>query len=317
MILKSLTSWWLQPMPAQRLAGVRIACGFYALWYLLPRRDMFHDIWRNDPNLFDPVGIAHLLPTIVSPPIMDAVYWIAILSGILFTVGFKHRISGPLFGISLFALLCYRNSWSMIFHMHNALVIHGLILGFTRSADAWSLDSYLRRRRESQLPAPSWRYGWPIMLVCAVTLSAYFLAGVAKVLGPEGFAWATGESLRAQVAVNAIRYDILLGDSAALFKTLYDYTWLFWGMGILTFVLELGAPVALANRRIGIIWCVLTLGMHWGIYFIMGIKFRYQMSGLTFASFFDLERIPKFFKQQIQRLRLGAGIYRPLQKANQ
>ena len=30
--------------------------------------------------------------------------------------------------------------------------------------------------------------------------------------------------------------------------------------------------------------------MHWGIYFLMRIKFRYQLLGLIFASFFDLER---------------------------
>ena len=31
--------------------------------------------------------------------------------------------------------------------------------------------------------------------------------------------------------------------------------------------------------------------MHWGIYFLMRIKFRYQLLGLIFASFFDLERL--------------------------
>jgi len=31
--------------------------------------------------------------------------------------------------------------------------------------------------------------------------------------------------------------------------------------------------------------------MHWAIYFLMRIKFRYQLLGLIFASFFDLERL--------------------------
>ena len=34
-----------------------------------------------------------------------------------------------------------------------------------------------------------------------------------------------------------------------------------------------------------------AFGIHWGIYFLMRIKFRYQLLGLIFASFFDLERL--------------------------
>ena len=39
------------------------------------------------------------------------------------------------------------------------------------------------------------------------------------------------------------------------------------------------------------IWAAGAFGMHWGIYFLMRIKFRYQLLGLIFASFFDLERL--------------------------
>jgi len=31
--------------------------------------------------------------------------------------------------------------------------------------------------------------------------------------------------------------------------------------------------------------------MHWGIRVIMGIRFRYQMSGVSFASWFEVERV--------------------------
>ncbi len=30
--------------------------------------------------------------------------------------------------------------------------------------------------------------------------------------------------------------------------------------------------------------------MHWGILGVMGIKFRYQLAGVIYAPFFDLER---------------------------
>src|SRR5215207_1784841 len=41
------------------------------------------------------------------------------------------------------------------------------------------------------------------------------------------------------------------------------------------------------------IWAAGAFGIHWGIYFLMRIKFRYQLLGLIFASFFDLERLFK------------------------
>jgi len=34
-----------------------------------------------------------------------------------------------------------------------------------------------------------------------------------------------------------------------------------------------------------------AFGMHWGIRAIMGIRFRYNMSGVMYASFFPVERV--------------------------
>jgi len=41
--------------------------------------------------------------------------------------------------------------------------------------------------------------------------------------------------------------------------------------------------------------------MHWGIYFLMRIKFRYQLLGLIFATFFDLERLFKRHEFRVAR----------------
>jgi uncharacterized membrane protein len=72
-------------------------------------------------------------------------------------------------------------------------------------------------------------------------------------------------------------------------------------MGIHTFIVELGAPLALLNRRLGRVWAGLAFLMHWGILFIMEITFRYHLSGILYASFFDVERIPAWLKEQYAR----------------
>lgn len=56
-------------------------------------------------------------------------------------------------------------------------------------------------------------------------------------------------------------------------------------------MIELGAPVALLSARLGWLWALGALGMHWGIYAVMGILFWYPMLGLGFAAFVVDERL--------------------------
>ena len=280
-------------MPSERLAAVRIAVGLYSLYYLLPRWTMFYDIARTSPTLFAPVGVARLVGMPLPPELMDALYFVTVFAAFFVTLGLRMRISGPIFAISLLTLLSFRNSWSMILHMHNGLVVHAMIIAATRSSDAWSIDSW-----KSSAPASS-AYGWPVRLVAATTTVSYFLSGVAKVMGPQGVGWASGEALSSQIAVNAIRYDVLTEVGAApLFQLLLEHTWIFWILGVSTLVLELGAPLAFTHRRLGQLWAVATFGLHWGIFFTMGIKFRYQMSGAAFVAFVDSEAISRWMARR-------------------
>src|SRR5207248_5118158 len=59
-----------------------------------------------------------------------------------------------------------------------------------------------------------------------------------------------------------------------------NQAWLFATMGALTFAVELGAPLALLNKRLGRTWAFMAFLMHWGIVFIMAIEFRYHLSGI-------------------------------------
>lgn len=55
--------------------------------------------------------------------------------------------------------------------------------------------------------------------------------------------------------------------------------------------LELGVPVALLSRRQGRRWSLAAWSLHIGILAMMRIRFRYQLSGVAYGSFLDLERI--------------------------
>ncbi|NJN33749.1 MAG: hypothetical protein HC817_05345 [Saprospiraceae bacterium] len=178
----------------------------------------------------------------------------------------------------------------MIYHNYNGLTLHIFVIGFAAAADALSWDAW-RNRGSNWLTKglAKWQYGMPVILICTATVVTYALSGLAKVWSELAWDWAQGTAMRSQVASDSIRKIMLGGEAEPLFGWLFNHTWIFMGMGVMTYLLELGAPLALLHRKIAYGWVSLTLGMHWGIYFIMGIDFPYQLSGFVFLSFYRLK----------------------------
>ncbi|MFQ5732933.1 MAG: hypothetical protein ACE5KM_13415 [Planctomycetaceae bacterium] len=299
-----LNRFWFCEASPRRLALLRLLVGGYALWYVAGRLGFLVRVAeRTDPAFFSPVGVAALLAQPLPAGVYRGVGVFTIWLGVMFVMGCWHRVVGPFFAGCLLFLLCYRNSWLMVYHSENLLVLHVLILGVTRSADAWSLDAWMRGPSVAEPlghAKTSWRYGWPIRLICTVTAATYLLAAVAKVAGPLGWSWATGTAMRGQVAVDALRKE-LLGDGASpLVSLLYDHVWLFAVLGVATLILEFVAPLAVFNTRFGRFWAAAAFLMHWGILGVMGIKFRYCLSGIAFAAFYCIGRARPLFKEQME-----------------
>jgi hypothetical protein len=134
-----------------------------------------------------------------------------------------------------------------------------------------------------------------------MSLSSAPVMPVAKLAGPMGRSWMAGESLRSQIAVDALRKQ-LLGDGRLPAAARYldaDPAWR--AAAVASMAVELGAPVALVSPRFGRWWAFAALGMHYGILAVMDIKFRYQLTGAAFASFFRLERTEVLLRRLVQR----------------
>jgi predicted DCC family thiol-disulfide oxidoreductase YuxK len=286
---QGLHDFWFAEAPPTRLALLRILIGGFALWYFGTEEDDLMRVANTDPRLFAPVGVVFGGP--ISLELFHWIYRATMVAALCFALGLWFRVTGPIFaGLQLW-MLCYRNSWSMIYHSDNLLVLHAVVLGFARSADALSVDAFHRSFRQRGWPAADWRYGWPVRLICAVTVSAYFVTAMCKLCGPLGLSWMTGQALRSQMAVDQLRKELLGVDPNPISYTLYDWVPLFTVLAMGSMALEFFAPLALFNRRIGYVWAVNTFLMHWGILLVMHITFRYQLSGVVFASFFPLERV--------------------------
>lgn len=270
--------------PATTPALLRIAVGGYHLWHVGKRRGLYRGVHRTDPASFDPVGPARILRRPLPPAVADALLDASLVTGALFTAGVAHRVVGPVHSALQTWNFSYRNSWSMVFHHENNLVLHTMVLGAAPSADALGVDALLRDRTLLP-PRRSWMYGAvPTVMNAAVSIT-YLLAGIAKFTGGAGASWADGGNMRGQVAFDALRKEMLGEESAPLGRALYPHRELFTVMAAVSLVLELGAPLAVVDHRLGRLFALGAFSMHWGIKAIMRITFPYNLSGVLYLPY--------------------------------
>lgn len=283
----SVSAWVCPVAPARRLAVVRIAVGVFAcLWLVGIAIDLLARA-GFDPARFRPVGLAVWTGS-VAPAVVGAVLVATLVLGVAWVLGLRYRVLAPVFAIGLAWLLSYRNSWGHLSHGEHLLALHVGILALAPAADA------LRFRDRGAEPRPDdRRYGWPLRLLVLVTISTYAIAGLAKLRG-GGWAWLSGDTVRLHVANEALRVGLVGGTVSPLAEWLVPHGWIFaiaaWG----TVALEVGAPVALLEGRLGgrvrTAWICGTWAMHLGIAAVMGIVFVYPVSGVAFVGFVAAER---------------------------
>jgi hypothetical protein len=283
-LLRAFDRYWLAPVPAARLALLRILIGGYALIYLLVRFQNLRSVARFDRADFRPVGLAGVLAEPLPNAVVTGLTLLALASAVPFVIGFRYRIFGPLFAIAFLWVTTYRNSFGMIFHTENLLALQLLLVGVAPAADAFSVGT-----RGVAAPAADGRYGWAIRAMTWVTVIAYVLAGLAK-LKLAGLTWLDGELLRRHIAHDNLRKLELGSFHAPLGAALVRYAAPFQLLSLVTVVIELGAPLALLGRRLGFAWCVGAWLFHVGVLALMAIPFPYQLSLIAYAPFFEVER---------------------------
>ncbi|MDB4963429.1 MAG: hypothetical protein JWP01_3428 [Myxococcales bacterium] len=280
--MSKLSAWWFAPAPAERLAAVRILIGAFGLAWVLIRIRESDAVARLPAQHFKPCGVVQILDTPLPPGVALAITIATCVLMAAFIVGFRFRLLAPFAALALLWTLTYRNSWGMIFHTENLLVMHVLALSVSPAADAWALD-----RRPAQ--ASPIGYGWALKLLAAITAVTYVLAAIAK-LRIAGMAWLDGEQLRNQIAVDNLR-KALFGDLIAPLATQFlDHPSGFTVFSVMTIVLELSAPIVLVGPRPARLWCLAAWGFHVGVVLLMNIWFLYPLLGVAFVASLPAER---------------------------
>jgi hypothetical protein len=289
--------------PAERLAVLRALIGAFGLVYVVARAGHLASVTRLPASQWKPVGPAQILAVPLPAAAVHVLIALAVASGIAFVLGYRFKLSGPLFAALLLWVTSYRNSWGMVFHTENLLALHLVVVGLAPAADALSLDTRRAALRKlaataesTAAPAatgdglaPDPRYGGPIRLLTVLTVLTYVIAGITK-LRNAGGGWVSGDVLRFYVAYDNVR-KIELGDAhsplgAALVRT----GWLWRPLALASLVVELGAPLALLHARVARVWVLAAWLFHVGVLALMAIFFPYPVIGVAFAPFFAVER---------------------------
>lgn len=280
---KLLSAWFFAPVPALRLAVLRVLILGFSTAYVLFGAPLLLK-FGNDAA-FQPVGVVSILARPLPTLAAYAVYALCIAAGVCATVGFRYAQSAPVFALSLLWVTSYRNSWGMVFHTENLFVLHTLILACCPQA----ADCLTRRAPNHARSAMSSDYGWPLRVLSVVTVATYVIAGIAK-LQHAGVTWAFGHEIRTHIAYDALRKLELGSAHSPLGVLLVPHAWLFAPLAILTLAFELGAPLALLGGRAALVWCAACWLFHVNVLLLMLIVFPYPLLGVAYASFFALEK---------------------------
>lgn len=288
-IVRAMTRTLRPTTHAARPALLRLGVGAFSAVHNLRRRAMFRTLHRQGEDRWAPVGVARVLRRPLPPRVADAIFDAAQLVNLAATAGLAHRVTGPLNAALQLWTITYRNSWGMVFHNDNTLTMHQMALGLGRSADALSVDALVTQR--TLLPnRVSRHYGGIATVMNLATCAVYLISGVAKVRSPQGWAWASGDTLREQIAADAIRKESFGGVPPKLAGEMYRSKGQFGLLAIGALIIELGAPLSLVDRRLGALFSAGAWGMHVGIRMIMGIEFSYNTSGVAYLPY--LTNIP-------------------------
>lgn len=284
---EQLEQFWFAPASALRLASLRVLIVGYGLAWLLGLGPMLVGVYAYPAEQFAPVGLVSALDGPLPTSGMVVIHAITLLVGVAALLGWRFRVSGPIYALGLTWVATYRNSWGMVFHTENLLVMHTLILAVLPAADRWSIDA---KRAVGQIGADELdaRYGWGPKLMAAVTVIAYLLAGIAK-LRNAGTAWLGGDVLLAHVAWDNLRKLELGSFHSPLGAWLSAHPTAFIPLAWMSVALELGAPLALLGGWVARIWALAMWGFHLGVALIMAIVFAYPLSGIAFAPLFAID----------------------------
>jgi hypothetical protein len=264
-----LERFYFAPAPPTGLAICRIWLYAFVIYVVLD-----NDVrqWASVPtDLWRPILLLRWVPqSIVSIEVLSAARLALLAAAGCSLLGFATNVSTRLtlaLAIFVFGLT---QCFSKVNHGLTLVMFALGILALSRCGDALSLDAWWNRRRGRPAPAASGEYRWPIALMQALMMTAFFASAVCK-LRNSGLAWVTSDHLLNTLLRNHYTGH---GPPTSLGLWLVQFPLLCHVVAALSLWSEFSAPLALYSRWYR--WLVVPslLAMQVGIYLTMGVAFE-------------------------------------------
>jgi hypothetical protein len=179
--------WWTEPVPAQRLAALRIGLAAVLLldlaWTYFPAAELFADHPRPLSWQWS------LLSGVEEPAAVRAALAVWVLAAVSLLAGAATRLGAAV------AWLLSTSFAALNPDLLNAGdVVRGIVLLYLMLSPcgaAWSVDAWWRHRRHPDQGAVQ-VYPWPLRLLFVQMVLIYFCNGLYKLFGPD---WWSGRAL--------------------------------------------------------------------------------------------------------------------------
>ena len=200
---------------------------------------------------------------------LDILVLVGFFSALGLLVGFRARLMSS---VVFIVFLLTQNYWFLGTAFHDDWLYFTfplLVFCFARSADAWSIDAWLKARKKAIDTSDPQAYRWPIEAGVFWFGFNYLAAGLAKILPlDKGLIWLTGVSTQ-EFSIQFMQQSPML----VIFDgTPFDYSilWPFALASIATVILEMGCAIVWFTDRYRLPLIGAVICMHFGIY-LMGI----------------------------------------------
>lgn len=206
------------------------------------------------------------------------------IGAVMMMVGFQTRLAT---WVTLAAFLLTQSHYYRQLYFHDSwpyYTVPLLILGLSRTADAWSLDAWLLQRLKWPLarsPLGPNVYRWPVEIIVVWWTILYVGAGVSKMMPlRKGWVWLNGDAVRFMIVDRYFDSPIYWTLGRPLFD--YDQRWLFSLAAVATVIVEVGAIGVLFSRRLQLPIVLAVAGLHVGIY-LFGVS-GFLMASMSIAA---------------------------------
>ena len=270
----------LAPASAGALGAVRAGvCGFVLCEVLLTS---FKDLGRLPVTVLRPTGAMRLLPwwfyeRLLTPGGMTAFKWLFAAALLAATAGALTRVSTKSAAVLFLFYQGLLRSFTHFNHDEMPAAYILFVLAFTPCGDAFSLDSWLARRRAGagEVAPDALVYGYPVLLMRLLLAWSYFSSALIK-LRVSGLGYLNADNLPALAVSNSL--DNLHDTHFRLGLWLPQYREYTTGLVALVLLWELLFPLAVWSRRARVLLLAAGVLFHLGTLLLMNIFFPYHLA---------------------------------------